>query len=73
MKQLSKSEMKEIVGGFISPPSSSCAVRCGDGTIGSHDCGIGVSCTAVPEEGAVYCWNSNIPNCPCDGHDIPQT
>ncbi len=73
MNQLSLDEMKTIIGGIMSPPDSICSIQCGDGSIGSHDCGPGIACTAATWENAIYCSNNEYPYCPCDGHDIPNT
>lgn len=70
MKELLKSQMKQIIGGLSSPPASSCSVKCNDGTIGTKDCGYGVQCYADTDNDSVICGSTVY--CVCDGHDIPN-
>jgi bacteriocin-like protein len=66
MKQLSKKEMKQILGGVYVPPddSGSCGVVCGDGTTRSVDCGLGTNCYSDSSSYSVWCDSTEY--CPCD-------
>jgi bacteriocin-like protein len=44
MKQLSKNEMKKVLGGQLAPQST-CSVQCSTGDFKTRDCGSGSTCS----------------------------